>query len=605
MSLKIKYFQTPHNLKTGILVSTVIMLLASYLGFTLEALLSEIFQTNAASITFYNFYSQDTLWCLFTAATVVVCVFLQNVIQVDVSNKIKNVLQAKSLPWILAVVTGIFICLGAIFLHGYTYSLDEYLVEWQAAISLNGDLVAHLPQEFQPYRQALQPLFIFNFDGTDAWTSGYRPVFSWLWAIFELINIGMLTNAILAAACIPLIHRIAKNIWPDKPWLWGLAAVLLATSPHFIFPAMPSFAWPAILFFNLLWLLFFIQKDKRYQLMAMVVGFLAVGLHQIHAHLLFAAPFVLWALFSKNYRLFIYACITYLFAIMFWLHWHELIRIFVLGASIDDVGFFLNSRYLRGYFHMRNIPTGAYQFSTFMSSAYIFTNFMRLLAWLGIPLLVLFVASLFMRDKKPVLINLCLFSILLAFITHSILMPDGMHGWGYRYMQGTMGSIVILAVFAFDRCLSGADFYSVKSKKVLHYLSCLLIASLLVSLPMRSIQMKKYVQPMKDAYSFLVRQNVEIVLLDDKRVFFGLDLIRNDPYLRNKPVIMSLSKLSEDEIKHLCRRYKASIISYEDLADFGVMHTVPPTGFSTGRKEKNMDLQKVKQWGCILGGVNE
>ncbi len=600
-----KCFQIPHNLKAGILVSTAIMLLAFCYGAVLEAFLFDKFQMDGGSITFYDFFSQDTYWCLFAATIIVVCIFLQNLIQLPVVDKIKNILQSTSLPWLLAVITGVFMCFGAIYLHGYTYSLDEYMVEWQAVISLNGDLVAHLPEEFQSYKKALQPYFIFHFGDTDASTSGYRPVFGWIWAAFDLLNIGILTNAILSTACIPLIHQIAKNIWPDKPWLWGLAAVLLATSPHFVFPAMTSFVWPAVLFFNLLWLFFFIQQNKRCQFLAMVVGFLAVGLHQIHAHLLFAAPFVLWALFSKQYRLFIHSCITYLLALLVWMHWHEFIRVVVLGVSIDDVGFFLKSVYLRGYFAWTNAPVGAYQFEAPLGSAYVFTNVMRFLAWLGLPLLVLFIASLFMRHKKPILVTLCLCSVLLTFFIHSYLMPDSMHGWGYRYMQGTIGGIVVLAIFAFDRCVFENEFHSDKSVKVLSYLSCLLIASLMVSFPMRLIQMREYIQPKMTAYTFLTQQDVDIVLLDVDRIFFGSDMVRNDPYLRNRPLIMELPLLSEKERETICGHYKTTVITYEDIARFGILHTDPPAVLASKLEpRKRIDLQKDKKWGCTLGSAS-
>jgi hypothetical protein len=60
------------------------------------------------------------------------------------------------------------------------------------------------------------------------------------------------------------------------------------------------------------------------------------------------------------------------------------------------------------------------------------------------------------------------------------------------------------------------------------------------------------------------------VLVHDNGIWFGQDLVRNDPYLRNRPLVMSLSALDESQMRFLCARYTISLFNSADARRFGI-----------------------------------
>ena len=72
-----------------------------------------------------------------------------------------------------------------------------------------------------------------------------------------------------------------------------VAAVLLATSSQFLLTAMTPYSMTAHLALNLAWLWLFLRGGVVGHSLAIAVGALACGLHQLVFHPLFVAPFAL------------------------------------------------------------------------------------------------------------------------------------------------------------------------------------------------------------------------------------------------------------------------------------------------------------------------
>jgi len=59
--------------------------------------------------------------------------------------------------------------------------------------------------------------------------------------------------------------------------------------------------------------------------------------------------------------------------------------------------------------------------------------------------------------------------------------------------------------------------------------------------------------------------------VDDRNVWFGVDLVRNDPYLRNRPLILHAEDLEEDQARALCARGTISMFDSSVARRFGIL----------------------------------
>ena len=75
----------------------------------------------------------------------------------------------------------------------------------------------------------------------------------------------------------------------------------------------------------------------------------------------------------------------------------------------------------------------------------------------------------------------------------------------------------------------------------------------------------------------LARRKVgEGQLVDLSGLWFGPQLVRNDPFLENRPKVMGLQMLTPDQIRALCAGYSIAVVDYYDLAEFGVTPAASP-----------------------------
>ena len=82
-----------------------------------------------------------------------------------------------------------------------------------------------------------------------------------------------------------------------------ISVILLASSAQFLIAAMTPYAVTTHLCLNLVWLWLFLRDRWWGHLAAVLVAFVASGLHQVAFHPLFAAPFVFSLLFTRRWSL--------------------------------------------------------------------------------------------------------------------------------------------------------------------------------------------------------------------------------------------------------------------------------------------------------------
>ncbi len=445
--------------------------------------------------------------------------------------------------------------------HGYALSMDEYMTRFQAAIFGSGQIAVVLPEEWRPFGRALYGGFTSYDATTGILTSNYRPGMAALYAAFDLGGIGPYTSAVLNAVAVGLVARVARQLYPGDSAAPVLAAVLLATSQQALAASLTSYAMSAHMCFNLLWLTLFLNDRLWSHALAALVGVATASLHQIHPHLFFAAPFLLTLLRPFRPGLVLLYGSVYLAghaAVYAW-DWVAFGRFVAeaapptltapVQAEAATAGIF--SRVL-AMFHLPSVE----------ALATVTANVARMFGWQSaalVPLLV-FAAPSIRRNRRLWILAA---SILLSLLPYPFLMPDQGHGWGYRYLHGLLGILVLLAVPGW-RAL-GADRGYARSAVL-----CLLVFTPMVMIPFRGIQIERFVGPYASASEMLSASKAEVVLTDSTRVTIGSDIPRNSPVGLHAPVALDDAYLTVAQIEKLCARYSVDAPKPEAFEALGL-----------------------------------
>jgi hypothetical protein len=147
-------------------------------------------------------------------------------------------------------------------------------------------------------------------------------------------------------------------------------------------------------------------------------------------------------------------------------------------------------------------------------------------------------------------------------------MPYQGHGWGYRYWHGLLGSASLLAAFGWERLTR--DLTEAGRAGARAGLAVLTAASLLVLFPLRAWQAHRFEHPYAMAEAAIRRSGAQVVLIDDTRAAFTIDLTRNDPYLGRRPRVLALRYLSLRQVRALCSRYTIALFGPADAHRFGI-----------------------------------
>ena len=94
--------------------------------------------------------------------------------------------------------------------------------------------------------------------------------------------------------------------------------------------------------------------------------------------------------------------------------------------------------------------------------------------------------------------------------------------------------------------------------------------SVLVLLPIRSIQVNEFVRPFAEASAYLESLPHDVVILDTGSIWIGRDLVRNDPWLRNRPLLLDKGKLTPEQQAALFKDRSTVEVSFGELQRFGL-----------------------------------
>lgn len=449
-------------------------------------------------------------------------------------------------PILIALIVFAIASIGttAVF-HDYHLTADENLADFQARIFLRGKIQTEVPRDWVEAVHVIKPTFVSYFPATHLWNANYLPVYAAMRAAFMWFGLQSLLNPLLAAVAVVALYGTARNVWPGSPLNALVATGLLASSSQVLLMSMTGYAMPAHLALNMIWLCLYSRPDRRAFYLAPFVGVLAIGLHQPIVHALFVLPFLIRLVIERRWRAVFVFALIYLAGCAAWFAWKTHFE----APAIPGSGG------LGAMFRLANPRMAVIQPM----------NLCLIIGWssLAMPLLV-FLGFKNACGTRPILRDAAL-SCILTFAFYYFFYIDQAHGWGYRYFYGALGCFILLAVAGFERLST-----LIGQRRALIFAVSGIALSFLVQLPLRCIQAESFVRPYARAAEAFRNVPARIVGFNPCDAWYSADLIRNDPFLEQRPVIVSLLGLTQEALPVLEKNGPARIVTAEDLARMGL-----------------------------------
>ena len=489
----------------------------------------------------------------------------------------------KPYAMMFAVIGLILFCRAGhhLVLADYDLSRDEQMANFDAAIFSSGRLFWPLDPALRPFADALNQTFIQPIGDHEAWVSAYLPVNAAFRAIVGTLFGAAWTSPLFVGLGAVCLWLIAKQLWPASGNARAAALLFYVGSSQIVLTGMTAYAMSAHLGLNLLWLLLFLRDRPRCDGAALLVGFLATGLHQPLFHPMFVAPFLCLLVQRREWRrLGLYVAIYALIGI-FWLAWPVWISSFG-SAAIPANGA------PGGVGYLSRLQAS---FKIFDMSALCLTamNLVRLATWQHLLLLPLAALGIATGWKRTPLVRALAASLLLPVLLLALLLPYQGHGWGYRYVHGALGSACLLGGFG----IAALEARGIALRTPMRWATGL---SLLLLLPLHLWMAHRMILPFEALDRRIARSLADIVVVDDAGVPLGQDVVRNRPDLRNRPVRLKGSRLDGAQIAALCSGRSVAFLdapAMRGIAD--MLHFVPPSVATPGQLRLQ---QAARRAGC-------
>jgi hypothetical protein len=460
----------------------------------------------------------------------------------------------------------VVVALGTQFLVRDTpVSHDENMSKFDTQILSTGQLMAPIPPEWRAFSWALKPAFRLPVPGDLAWVSTYLPGNAALRAGLGWIFGPAVVNAILVGAALLALLAVARRLWPEQREAWVLAVVLMASSSQVLGMGMTPFAMTAHLLLNLVWLGLYLRNTYAGHAGAIAVGFWATGLHQLVFHPLFVAPFIAQMLLDRRWRLAALYVASYGAIGVFWIvYWQMLLwghGIAPEAASAMGTSFFIT-----------RVASMLRDFSI-SGPETMLQNLLRFAAWQNPLLVVLLVPGMVLGWRAGGVLRALAAGIVLTLAALLILLPYQDIGWGYRYFHGLIGGASLLAAFAWTTLNARA---SLSARRVASgVMAAITTVAVLVLAPIHARQMYAYISPYTRANQAITASTAEAVVIETISVGHGIELVRNDPDLRNRPLVFDIGLLDEKLIQELCARMTVTVFDGEQAERFGMARFDP------------------------------
>ncbi|MGH7010903.1 MAG: hypothetical protein ACREEX_08695, partial [Caulobacteraceae bacterium] len=347
---------------------------------------------------------------------------------------------------------------------------------------------------------------------------------------------------------------------------------LLASSDQFLLMSASSYANPAHLALNLVWLWLFVRGGWLCDAIALGVGSVACGLHQLAFHPLFVAPFILELWLERRWRRAGIFTLGYAAICLFWvIYWSLAAKIEGLAApamAMQSAG---------GFFAHAVTLISAFDLGSFGIMA---KNLVRFIAWQNPLAISLALVGIPLAWRARGMARALAAGIPLMVASMLLVLPYQGYGWGYRYLHGVLGSVCLLGGLGATSLIEGLG--SNEKRRVLTVFVTVSAASLLVLTPVRLWQAARWFGPYERAHQAIAAAPAKVVLVDEDEITFGRHLVRNDPFLSNSPLVFDLESLTAPQVRDLCGRYSVSLFDRAVAARLGLPPRDAPATWREG-----------------------
>lgn len=489
--------------------------------------------------------------------------------------------------WKLAVGLGIGMATLAfaghwLVLGGYDMSRDEQMATFDAAVFARGQLFAPLPAFWHDHANALNTLFMYPADHRGGWVSSYLPFNALIRAGLSFVGNPALTGPLMIFVGAVALWGCARRIWPDDHEAGIVALLLYLCSGQVIVNGMTSYAMPAHLTLNLIWLWLFLRRKWAADCIAIAVGFVAVGLHQPLMHPMFAAPLLFLLVIERSWNRAAFYCLSYALIGMFWLWWPNLMWALVQvdPQALKPAGIDYLTRLVQ-----------ALQQGGLSGPANMEANLLRFVAWQHLLLLPLIGLALHVIRHNRLAAALgggCLLTIVVMLV----ILPYQGHGFGYRYLNGLIGNVILLAVFGWKEIK--ADLARWRGLLV-----TTTVFGLAVMLPTQLAMAHAFYRPWALVSAQLDQIRSDYVIIGGGDVPFSQDLVINPPTLDRQPVRLVREAMDRSMIADLCAGHPSvALVGDRLLAPIG-RYFKPDREISRTADPANIQLEPVlRAAGC-------
>jgi len=438
-------------------------------------------------------------------------------------------------PWFVAAAMFVLLCLGSLYgYHNHPLSADEYSAVFQAEVFASGHLAGAFPREFldQLIPKDWQNYFFAFSRTTGAVSSTYWPGFAILLAPFVWLGIPWAANPAIGALSIAAVHRLARAIaGPGEAAGWAVA--LTIASPVFIASSISYYSMQAHFLANIVYALLLLRPTMWRAAGAGLIGSFALALHQPIPHLAFAFPFVFWlCVRGGSLRVLAVLFLSYIpLSLLLGFGWKYHLNDLVgtpISAGGGQPGQAMIDVLLS---HLRS----AFGFSALSMAEVRIAWLAKVWTW-GAPGLVVLAGYGLWAAARSVELRLLCASLALTFLVYCLAPFDQGHGWGSRYLQSAWFALPILAAIA----LAGVNSSQAVSLRSMAAWACALSFVLANGLRMAQIEnfVDRHLAQVPPLYQPAESGRAELVFINTKQGFYSVDLIQNDPFLRDARIIL-------------------------------------------------------------------
>jgi hypothetical protein len=522
-------------------------------------LLAITFVVSRIRITYFPLYqiqSQDVLPLLVLSTSILVATFLTPSWRLPA-----RLPKALSLGVMGATLVGLLAYGSYSLMEDFPLSADERMVVFDMAVFDRLQLATPLAENWRPYAKALVPAFLLNENMPTGLVSAYLPMNALLRLAFSKLADPALFNPLLAlaggAALLDISRRTFKHDGPTS----CVVLLIYALSAQMLVNAMTVYSMTAHMALNLIWLAAFLRGGRLGHSIAILTGFVATGLHQLVFHPFFVAPFMLYLLRRRTWKLLMLYGAAYATIILWWAYYPILAGHEVANALQSPPNTSLAGRISTAYAQRR----GDTFFTTYL-------NLLRFIAWQNLAFLPLLSAAVgvAVRDRGLPAVLLLGIALWLTFV--AVVIPFQGHGWGYRYLHPYLGSFALLAGYGYQ------ELRAVIGRRVDGFVLALSGVTAVVTIPLLLMASHRFAEPYVALERLIAMQATPMVLVDTypghttDRGWAGnaIENVRNLPDLSNRPLRLSSRNMTPQLLARLCGAGRITLITRADQHSVGL-----------------------------------